>query len=790
MAETFDPYHRWLGIPPKEVPPNHYRLLGIELFEERLEVIREAADRRVDYLRKQQTGKHAELAEKLIDEVGMAKACLLNSQQKTTYDALLEYQLQAAARAENSAEGEAPEAEEADRFGKARRAALAVQSYLAAGGRGAGLALFLGVFAASFLLVVALLLWGGRGPAEPQERRASLDLQAGGSAESTAQESETEGVGQRPGDTPTESTAPPTDDVRSPAGGDETPDAQAEPPAAPDMVSPVATESELSQTEVQADSLPAGDQAFGDTPGAGEGPSAPETGQPPGGQPKLAVPSNDDQEAFVRQLDEVFNLDRSRTPQENLELANELLKLSRQSAKSPIERFVLLRTAMERAGAGGDAALMLEVVDAIGDEFDIDAMDVKQKVLTTFGRGASTPEAIRSLVESALALAGEAVAQQQYDAALRVVATASAATRRPAGISYRKSVQDRQEEIEKLSRQHRQVEQALRVLETDPEDGAANLQIGLWYCLHEDDWERGLSHLAKGSDGRLKEVARLELDAPLREPEDQIAMADAWWGLAKTRTGEEKGAFIRHAGTWYEKAREKTTSPPLEAKLERRLEEIAELEQAISSISGSQIGPGQDFANFQWVELSPWIDLDRDSVQGEWRKTGDELTVGAGANARIMLPVTVQGSYDLQLEFTRTKGSDAVAVVLPVGSRGCVVLLSAARGKASRLETIAGKPADKSPFARKPGTLNNDQRYILLVRVRVRGEAAGIEVLLNGRPYLGGFGRQKSLAVSRPWRLPKSNRPGMGANASAVTFHTAKLRTCGGTARLVAPGKT
>ena len=30
----FDPYHEWLGIPPDEQPANHYRLLGLELFEE------------------------------------------------------------------------------------------------------------------------------------------------------------------------------------------------------------------------------------------------------------------------------------------------------------------------------------------------------------------------------------------------------------------------------------------------------------------------------------------------------------------------------------------------------------------------------------------------------------------------------------------------------------------------------------------------------------------------------------------------------------------------------------
>ena len=30
MAANFDPYYKWLGIPPEEQPPNHYRLLGIQ----------------------------------------------------------------------------------------------------------------------------------------------------------------------------------------------------------------------------------------------------------------------------------------------------------------------------------------------------------------------------------------------------------------------------------------------------------------------------------------------------------------------------------------------------------------------------------------------------------------------------------------------------------------------------------------------------------------------------------------------------------------------------------------
>ena len=43
--DDYDVYHLWLGIPPEEQPPNHYRLLGVPAFEQNVEVIRNAADR-------------------------------------------------------------------------------------------------------------------------------------------------------------------------------------------------------------------------------------------------------------------------------------------------------------------------------------------------------------------------------------------------------------------------------------------------------------------------------------------------------------------------------------------------------------------------------------------------------------------------------------------------------------------------------------------------------------------------------------------------------------------------
>jgi len=108
MAD-FDPYHKWLGIPPAEQPPNHYRLLGIQLLESDPDVIVAAADQRMAHLRTFQTGKHTELSQELLNEVAAAKLCLLKPEEKATYDATLRQQL-AAKKAKKAPRNKLPQA--------------------------------------------------------------------------------------------------------------------------------------------------------------------------------------------------------------------------------------------------------------------------------------------------------------------------------------------------------------------------------------------------------------------------------------------------------------------------------------------------------------------------------------------------------------------------------------------------------------------------------------------------------------------------------------------------------
>jgi formylglycine-generating enzyme required for sulfatase activity len=98
MSDHFDPYHRWLGIPPEDQPPNHYRLLGLNPSESDREVIRDAADRQMAHVRTYQLGPHSALSQRVLNELGAAAACLLDPQKKAAYDATLRPKTKAARR--------------------------------------------------------------------------------------------------------------------------------------------------------------------------------------------------------------------------------------------------------------------------------------------------------------------------------------------------------------------------------------------------------------------------------------------------------------------------------------------------------------------------------------------------------------------------------------------------------------------------------------------------------------------------------------------------------------------
>ncbi|MDF1845089.1 MAG: DUF1080 domain-containing protein [Rubripirellula sp.] len=88
-----DPYHKWLGISPKDQPAHHYRLLGVDLFETDLDVIESAAARQISHVRSFSLGPYAELSQAVLNQLAKARSTLLNPQAKIAYDQKLEKSL-------------------------------------------------------------------------------------------------------------------------------------------------------------------------------------------------------------------------------------------------------------------------------------------------------------------------------------------------------------------------------------------------------------------------------------------------------------------------------------------------------------------------------------------------------------------------------------------------------------------------------------------------------------------------------------------------------------------------
>ena len=86
MSAPFDPYHKWLAIPPADQPPDHYRLLGLSAHEEEADVITGAASRQVAHLRSLDANGRESERSQLIAQIRVAYACLQNSEHKALYD--------------------------------------------------------------------------------------------------------------------------------------------------------------------------------------------------------------------------------------------------------------------------------------------------------------------------------------------------------------------------------------------------------------------------------------------------------------------------------------------------------------------------------------------------------------------------------------------------------------------------------------------------------------------------------------------------------------------------------
>ncbi len=585
MADVFDPYYEWLGIPPSEQPANNYRLLGIRPFEESAGVIANAADRQMGHLRGFAAGKHSKLSQKLLNEVAAARVRLLNAEKKAAYDEQLREQLVESAVAVPRAvsvvssvaaprsEVEAPLADfdpavaihtEHGKHHVPNRGVPPV--FLAVGG------------VAALLLLGALVWWlagagasqsGGLEPSPIALRTPIPPGAPSGVADAPsrpeAPANSGDGNGADPAGTAEEDTLPDAPEETGLPGASEE-DLAAFDPGEPFPLSPPTDEPGVSE--------PTEEPIAPQEPVETEPPQVLQTAGKP-------VPDRTEQEQVRRMLDETYDSTAARPPEERVRLANQLAALA-ERAGDPTERFVLLRRASELASEGNDPARMLQLVARIADEFEVDRILAQAVMLDGFSKRATSEEQIGALVSESAGVIDAALGADRFDLADSLSASVYRASQAPAGRHFRIEALSRRRSVQEQRDRWNEFQAALAVLEANPDDEAAHMVAGQWYSFVQGDWDQAMPHFAKSTHPELRALAGRELAVPPDDANARVDLADAWWSLAEASDPPPKPFWLARASYWYERALPELASPLLKAKVSKRLEELAGVEQPVA----------------------------------------------------------------------------------------------------------------------------------------------------------------------------------------------------------------
>src|SRR5262249_32656084 len=149
----------------------------------------------------------------------------------------------------------------------------------------------------------------------------------------------------------------------------------------------------------------------------------------------------------------------------------------------------------------------LQTAERISKSYTVSPLEAKAEAVLVAAKAAHTPPTNQAVADEILKLVSQAEGVDDYDLALRLVKEARAAAAKTRKAAYADTVTARNAQVSAAAAEFASVKGALAVLQKDPQDEAANLKVGLFRCLHQDNFDEGLSFLARGSNPLFKGLA-------------------------------------------------------------------------------------------------------------------------------------------------------------------------------------------------------------------------------------------------------------------------------------------
>jgi len=637
----FDPYYRWLGIPPAEQPPHHYRLLGLVLFENDSEVIALAAERQISHVRRFQGGPNSRESQTLLNELAAAEVCLSNPTKKAAYDAALKATF-APPKISTPAAGVPAVAPPGPPLppGAFAPTPAAPPGYYpppqyptgsvpaagwqtVAGGPPAGYGPPLGMptlpSGAPPQLPPVISnpnlnapTWTQPPPIQPSadvladipppRLPGKRSLTVNGQqlligiavalvfiavavvslrswfSDSTVTPTE-KPIALENNPPPKIDEPPPEKPPEKPPQVTPTPPDDVTPPT-PNPVPPTPPDPPITPTP-----MPTPVDPPVTPPVVVENPAPTPTPSPPTAPTKLPVPPESEQVSARVLFDEAWGSDvaAAKTDDGKAFLAEKFLNFletegSGDKAPKPVERYVILNQSRQLAMTAGRLRLALLIVQRMTQDFDLSPLDARTFVINEFSKKNLTAEGQKELGEVSTGLAEEAIAARQYDAAVTLLNAAAAAARKGNQTELVKQITLRLKDLQDVRERRGKFDAAQQALAAAPDDPAGNRAVGEYYCFEERNWGQALPHLAKCDDFSLKALATQDLTNPTTADE-QIELGDRWWDCKVGAEGDTQSPFRARALYWYQTALA-STSGLAKLKLEQRIRGLEKAGQA------------------------------------------------------------------------------------------------------------------------------------------------------------------------------------------------------------------
>jgi len=303
---------------------------------------------------------------------------------------------------------------------------------------------------------------------------------------------------------------------------------------------------------------------------------------------KADVPAADVRTQSLAQIKEIFQADyeAAKTDQEKYDLALKLYTTAKDTfSDDSVAAYVLFEEALRLTSTAGDVKGPLGIIKTLDERYkDADVVQLKHDTLNACQRKYRTTEEGHLIVDEALATMERAIKENRIELVQPLGDVALVAARKLGEKLLVDEVLLRVKSARAVESVASDYDRALKDLAEAPDDPRANLAVGTFLCLVSDKWDEGLLHLAKGSDKLLATAAEAELNA--EDADSKLAAGDAWWEASQEQGADHVVAMRKRARHWYEAALPQLSSLA-KLKVERRLEEIKNLEIAREITGGT-----------------------------------------------------------------------------------------------------------------------------------------------------------------------------------------------------------